>query len=248
MTAALDAVGCATSASCLAVGTYLDATAQPQAFQDSLQAGLTITNRTLPKAYVAAAYSTTLAASGAWNAYTWSLASGHLPAGLTLSAKTGKISGKPRGTSKSKFKVRVTATGNPAQSITKALSITVVADPAFNFSIPRGGLKLTGKSVSVRARCAKGGKCSGLLKLDYAHQVTLKHRKPRSETTVIGRFNYSLNAGKSRTVKIKLTVAGQRFLELAAKHKLAVTFDATVKGGRSSSQRTTLGVAPIAKK
>ena len=66
--AALDAVACATSASCLAVGTYHDATAQPQAFQYSLQSGLTITNPKLPKAYVGSAYTTTVTASGAWNA------------------------------------------------------------------------------------------------------------------------------------------------------------------------------------
>ena len=34
--AALAAVACATSSSCLAVGGYHDVTAQPQAFQDSL--------------------------------------------------------------------------------------------------------------------------------------------------------------------------------------------------------------------
>jgi hypothetical protein len=246
--AALDAVACAASASCLAVGTDHDAIAQPQAFQYSLQAGLTITDPKLPKAYIAAPYTTTLGVSGAWNVYSWSVASGHLPAGLSLSAKTGKISGKPRTASTSRFTVRAKGTGSPVESTTTALSITVVADPAFNFSVPRGGLELAGKSVSTRIRCAKGGKCRGLLKLVYVHEVKLKHRKRRSESAVIGRLNYSLNADKSRTVKIKLTVAGQQFLKAAGSHKLSVAVDATVKGGRSSSQDTTLGVAATAKK
>jgi hypothetical protein len=246
--AALNAVACATSASCLAVGTYHDITAQPQAFQYSLQAGLTVTDPKLPKAYIAAPYTTTLAASGAWNAYSWSLASGRLPAGLSLSAKTGKISGKPRAASTSRFTVRATGTGSPVQTTTKALSITVVADPRFSFSIPRGGLKLAGKTVSIRIRCAKGGKCRGLLKLVYAHEVKLKHGKAKRESTIIGRLNYSLNADKSRTVKIKPTVAGRGFLSSARNHNLAVALDATVRGERSSSQYTTLGVAATAKK
>jgi hypothetical protein len=57
---------------------------------------------------------------------------------------------------------------------------------------------------------------------------------------VIGRLNYSLRAGRSRTVKIKLTAPGLRFLEDATAQKLAITLDATVKGGKSSSKHTTL--------
>jgi large repetitive protein len=246
--AALDAVGCATSASCLTVGTYLDATAQPQAYQYSLQAGLTITIPRLPKAYVGTAYTTTVAATGAWNAYTWAVTSGRLPAGLSLNPRTGKISGKPRTASTTKFTIRVTATGNPTQTVTKALSITVVPKPALSVSIPRRGLKMSGKSVSFQIRCAKGASCGGLLNLVYAHQVKLKLHKSRRESTVIGHLYYSLGASRSRTVKIVQTVAGLQFLKAAKGHKLAVTLDATVIGGKSSSKHATLSAAAIAKK
>jgi hypothetical protein len=245
--AALEAVGCATSASCLAVGTYLDVTAQPQAFQYSLQAGLTITDPRLPKAYVGTNYTTTVPASGAWNAYKWSVAAGRLPAGLSLNPQTGKISGKPRTASTYKFTIRVAATGSPAQSATKALSIAVVPRPALSVSIPRDGLKLSGKSLSLRVRCAKGARCRGLLNLVYVHEVKLQHKSKR-ESTVIGDLYYELGASRTRTVKIVPTSAGVQFLTAAKGHKLAVALDATVIGGKSSSRHTTLGVAPIAKK
>src|SRR5262249_23018155 len=52
---------------------------------------LTITTTALPAAAVNQAYSATLAASGGTPPYTWALASGTLPAGLTLTPSTGAI-------------------------------------------------------------------------------------------------------------------------------------------------------------
>src|SRR5262249_31727338 len=54
---------------------------------------LTITTTALPAAAVNQAYSATLAASGGTPPYTWALASGTLPAGLTLTPSTGAITG-----------------------------------------------------------------------------------------------------------------------------------------------------------
>jgi hypothetical protein len=53
-----------------------------------------ITTSSLPNGTVGVAYSQTLAATGGTVAYTWSIASGTLPAGLALSAG-GVISGTP---------------------------------------------------------------------------------------------------------------------------------------------------------
>jgi fibronectin type 3 domain-containing protein len=73
------------------------------------------------------AYSTTLAASNGATPYSWSVTSGSLPAGLTLSAATGAISGTPTTAGTSSFTVKVTDSGSPATSASANLSITVAS-------------------------------------------------------------------------------------------------------------------------
>ena len=82
---------------------------------------LTITTTSLPKGKLAKAYSATLTAVGGTGSYTWSLAAGKLPKGLTLSS-AGVISGKPKVVATSKFTVEVQAGSG---TTTKALSIKV---------------------------------------------------------------------------------------------------------------------------
>jgi hypothetical protein len=86
-----------------------------------------ITSNSLPSAQVNAAYSTTLAASNGTTPYSWSITSGSLPAGLTLAAATGVISGTPTTAGTSSFTVKVTDSGSPATSASANLSITVAS-------------------------------------------------------------------------------------------------------------------------
>jgi Putative Ig domain len=58
-------------------------------------ATLAITTTTLPGGSVGASYTATLRATGGTTPYTWSLAAGTLPAGLSLNSSTGVISGVP---------------------------------------------------------------------------------------------------------------------------------------------------------
>jgi len=89
-------------------------------------APLSITTASLPGGTVGVAYLATLTASGGTPAYTWSIASGSLPSGLSL-ANTGVISGTPTAAGTFIFTVRVTDSANPAAVTTKALSIIVAA-------------------------------------------------------------------------------------------------------------------------
>jgi hypothetical protein len=91
--------------------------------------GLSITSTSLAAGKNGNSYSTTLSATGGTPGYTWSLATGSLPAGLTLSS-AGVISGTPTGSGTSTFKVTVKDSGSPAQTVSAQESITVAAAPA----------------------------------------------------------------------------------------------------------------------
>lgn len=93
---------------------------------------LSITTLTLPGGTLGTSYSATVAATGGITPYTWSISAGTLPAGLTLNASTGVISGTPTGsvTGPISFTVKVTDAEVPtAQTATAALSITISAAP-----------------------------------------------------------------------------------------------------------------------
>ena len=106
---------------------------------------LSVSTTSLPGGTQSVTYSQTLAATGGTGPYSWSLISGTLPAGLTLT-NGGLISGTPTAIGTNSFTVQVTDSSVPAQTATQALSITVVGPTgspnnaelngnyAFNFS------------------------------------------------------------------------------------------------------------------
>ena len=111
---------------------------------------LTITTTSLAAGSIGAAYSQTLAATGGTTPYTWAVASGTLPAGLTLSG-AGVISGTPTASATVSVTFRATDSATTKATATKALSITISAtssDGAALFS-------------STCARCHTAAKLSG---------------------------------------------------------------------------------------
>ncbi len=96
--------------------------------------GLTITTSSpLPSGTVGVPYNTTLAAAGGTPGYTWTLAGGSLPTGLSL-ASNGTISGTPSGAATSNFTVRVT--DSVSATTTKALSLTIGSNLTITTSSP----------------------------------------------------------------------------------------------------------------
>lgn len=89
---------------------------------------LAITTGGLPAATVNKAYSQQLAAAGGTTPYTWSIASGALPAGLTLSAG-GVLSGTPTVAGSYSFVAEVADTSSPQLTATKQLTLSVIANP-----------------------------------------------------------------------------------------------------------------------
>jgi hypothetical protein len=126
-----------------------------QLFGETLQssetqtvAGLAVATTSLPGATVGSSYSAPLTATGGTPPYTWSIASGSLPAGLSLNASTGVISGTPTAAATSSFTVQATDSTSPTPlTATQPLSITV--SPA----AVKADLKV---ALSVPARAADG--------------------------------------------------------------------------------------------
>jgi hypothetical protein len=89
--------------------------------------GLHVDTDSLPDGYTDEAYSATLTAVVGTVPYTWSLALGSLPTGLTLTTvgNEGVISGTPTTAGTYSFTVRVTDSDSPSVTATKTLSITI---------------------------------------------------------------------------------------------------------------------------
>ncbi|HEY4300749.1 MAG TPA: DUF4082 domain-containing protein [Candidatus Didemnitutus sp.] len=86
---------------------------------------LAINTSSLAGATSGTPYSANLSGTGGVIPYSWSIASGSLPAGLSLNPVSGIISGTPTALGTSTFTVGVTDSGPPVQSTTKSLSIVV---------------------------------------------------------------------------------------------------------------------------
>lgn len=86
---------------------------------------LTVTTTSLGNAVVGAQYSQSLAANGGVPPYTWTITTGSLPAGLTLTASSGAITGTPTAAATSNFTAQVTDSAKT--TATKALSIVVAS-------------------------------------------------------------------------------------------------------------------------
>jgi hypothetical protein len=95
---------------------------------------LKVTTTALTGATAGTAYSATLAASGGTGTYVWEVASGALPAGLSLGA--GKITGTPTQRESQTFTVRVTDTaGRVATSSALTLNVYLISITA-NIALP----------------------------------------------------------------------------------------------------------------
>ena len=117
----------------------IDSSAQPEtgskAFSLSVAASssnLQITTSSLPQASTSAVYLQTLQATGGTPGYTWSIVSGQLPAGLSLMATTGEITGTASTAGQSSFTLQVKdSAANPATS-SQALKLTVISRMALD--------------------------------------------------------------------------------------------------------------------
>ena len=111
-----------------------DGLAATQAFNLYIASPPTITsNSTLPEGMARVAYNQKLSASGGATPYTWSIAAGELPEGLSLSS-AGVISGTPATNVYESFTVRVT--GQEGLFSTKDFNLKISAPPTITTVSP----------------------------------------------------------------------------------------------------------------
>ncbi len=127
----------------------------------------------LPGATVSLNYSQTLAGSGGAPPYTWSITSGLLPAGLTLNAATGAITGTPTSAGPSTFNVQITDAAGATAS--RTLSINV------------------GTSLSINTTTLANGATG----VPYAQPVTASGGVPPLQWSVTGPLPPGLTLGAS---------------------------------------------------
>lgn len=115
-------------------------TPAPLSITVSAPAPLQVTPSVLPGGTVATPYSTSVQATGGVQPYTWSVASGQLPAGLSLNPGSGEITGTPilvSGTPVS-FTLGVKDSQTVPATASRAFSISIAAGTANPNSLLRG--------------------------------------------------------------------------------------------------------------
>jgi len=156
---------------------------------------LTITTASLPGGQLNLAYSQTLAATGGLAPYAWSISTGALPAGLTLNAATGVISGTPSAVGASNFTAKVTDSEAPTVSQTANLSITITGNLATLQVLPNPSTVGYSASVQFYAQDASGN----------AIPVTWSISPATGEGTISATGLYQAPASGSGTTKVTAT-------------------------------------------
>lgn len=107
-----------------------DAAAPGQSSTETLSVNvvnpLALSTLTLPTAILDTQYQQSLTAFGGTGPYSWSVSSGTLPAGLTLSPVSGSITGTPTADGSSTFTIQVADSDHPGLSVARTYTVNVV--------------------------------------------------------------------------------------------------------------------------
>jgi hypothetical protein len=131
----------------------------------------------------------------------------------------------------------VTATNDAGHASAKSNSLAIPL-PVPVVTVSSAKIAVSGGAARVPIACAAAAACAGTVEL--TGQIAVKghgkgkHRtKAKKKTVVLGKVSYSLAAGKSATLVVRLTGAGKSALGKAKGHRLAAKLLASVTGGAS---------------
>lgn len=134
-------------------------------------------------------------------------------------------------------KVTATNKSGSAAAVSNTLIVPVPPPPPPMIEVPSSKFVVSGSFAEVPVVCA-GATCTGTIEL--TGQIVVKHRKgkrtiSRKQTVVIAKGTYSLAAGTSTTVAVRLTAAGKSALAVAKAHKLPIQTIVLVAGGKTAT-------------
>ena len=171
-----------------------------------------VTTSSLAVGTTGTAYSQTVAASGGTSPYSWSVSAGTLPAGLTLNASTGEISGLPTTAGTSSFTVKVT--DNAALVGTRALSIVIGTPVSVSTSTLAGATVGTSYSATIAATGGTGSYTWALTDGALPAGLSLATGTGRvtGTPTAAGTANFTVTAtdgvGRTNAKALTITVVG----------------------------------------
>ena len=185
----------------------------------STSAPLSITTTSLPNGQVGSPYSATLAATGGTTPYSWSLTSGTLPAGLSLNASTGAISGTPTATANATaLTFLLTDSSSPAQTKSVNLTLTIaVSIPPPNItttSLPNGQvgspysatLAATGGTMPYTWSLTSGTLPTGLSLNAATGAITGTPTATANATALTFKLTDSSSPAQTKSVSLSLTI------------------------------------------
>jgi hypothetical protein len=254
-----DGLGCSALDYCLSVG-YDDSESGVTPMFSFSAAPLSVGGATLASATIGTPYSATLPSNGGVGAPDWSIKGGALPAGLSLNAATGVISGTPTAVGTVSFTIQLEDGGPPAQSTTAAFSITVAAKAAGPGGAPpaagKASLavgKITASSVTLTVACAGSGGCKGSAMVTAVEHFKGKkltsvaaHVKSKLVKITLARGSYSVPSGRSAKVTLKLTGKAKALLNRL--HKLSGQLTLTPTGAKKPTMTRTVTFKSAVKK
>jgi hypothetical protein len=143
------------------------------------------------------------------------------------------------------FVCEVTATNEAGHASAKSSPFAVV-NPVPVIKISASKFKVVKGVAKIGIACANAP-CVGTLKA--IQKVLIKHRKSKGktitkkQTMMLGAGSYSLAAGKTGTVTLRLTGAGKKRLAHAPHHRLSPKLIASVVGGKQLEKVVQLSAA-----
>ena len=179
---------------------------------------LSITTTSLPNGQVASPYGATLAATGGTTPYSWSLTSGTLPAGLTLNASTGAITGTPTAAANAiSLTFKLTDSGSPAQTQSASLTLTIAAAtlsittsalPSGQVGTPYSAtLAATGGTTPYTWSLSSGTLPAGLLLNASTGAITGTPTATANATSLTFKLTDSSGPVQTKSVTLALTIA-----------------------------------------